>query len=197
MTTDWKLIIQIFFSFLKISPVTFGGGYAMIPMIEREVVSKKGWITTKEVTEIFAIAQSVPGAIALNSAIFIGYRLAGFRGAIAALIGVLLPTFWIVVLLSIVFFLVKNNPYIEAAFIGIRASVVAIIAYAAYKVGLTSLYDKATWVIAVLSVVILYVLPIHPVFVILGGIITGLGVVRLRNYLGIFTKLDKESERMD
>lgn len=197
MNTDWKLIRDIFFSFLKIGPVTFGGGYAMIPLIEREVVWKKRWITVKEVTEIFAIAQSVPGAIAINSAIFVGYRLAGFKGAVAAMFGVLLPTFWIVILLSVLYLYVQDNHYIEAAFVGIRAAVVAIIAYAAYKVGLTSIYDKTTWLVAIMSVIVLYVLQVHPVFMIVGGILTGLIAVYIKKYLGIVTRLEKGSEQID
>ncbi|QUG40706.1 chromate transporter [Psychrobacillus sp. INOP01] len=197
METDWRLIREIFFSFLKIGPVTFGGGYAMIPLIEREVVLKKGWITVKEVTEVFAIAQSVPGAIAINSAIFVGYRLAGLRGAVAAMLGVLLPTFWIVILLSVLYLHVQDNHYIESAFAGIRAAVVAIITYAAYKVGLTSIYDKTTGLIALVSVIVLYVLQVHPVIMILGGILTGLVALYIKKYFGIMTKLEKESEQIE
>ncbi|MDR4281811.1 chromate transporter, partial [Bacillus subtilis KCTC 1028 = ATCC 6051a] len=100
MNKKWNLILQIFFVFLKIGPITFGGGYAMIPVIEREIVIKKRWIRPQDVADVLVIAQSVPGAIALNSATFIGYTIAGVQGAVAALIGVLLPTFLIVIGLS-------------------------------------------------------------------------------------------------
>lgn len=93
MKKDMKLLGQIFISFLKIGPVTFGGGYAMIPLIEREVVKNKQWLKIEDVSDVFALAESVPGAIAINSATFIGHRIAGIRGAICAMLGVLLPLF--------------------------------------------------------------------------------------------------------
>lgn len=196
MINDWKFIIQIFSSFFKIGPVTFGGGYAMIPMIEREVVEKRKWVRTQDVTEIFAIAESVPGAIAINSATFIGYRLAGVKGAIAAMTGVLLPTFFIVVMLSILFLFVQNNPTIESAFVGIRAAIVALIAYAGYKIGQTAVYDKTTFVTAGITVIILFILHFHPVLIIIGGIIAGIVLVRVRDWFGIVTKLDKDEKQI-
>ncbi|WP_138419899.1 chromate transporter [Aquibacillus sediminis] len=191
MKTDWKFIVQIFLTFLKIGPVTFGGGYAMIPMIEREVVERKKWVKTKDVTEVFAVAESVPGAIAINSATFIGYRLAKVKGAVAAMFGVLLPTFLIVVVLSILFLFIQDNPIIESAFVGIRAAIVALIAYAAYKIGLTAVYDKTTLVIAGITAGILLVLHVHPVFIIFSGIVVGITVVKIRDWMGITTKLEK------
>ncbi|MCJ8007018.1 chromate transporter [Lederbergia wuyishanensis] len=193
MNPNWKLILQIFMTFLKIGPITFGGGYAMIPMIEREVVTKKKWLENREVADIFAIAGSAPGAIAINSAVFIGYRIAKIRGAFAALFGVLLPTFLIVILLSITFIYVKANPIIEAAFEGIRPAVVALIAFAGYKIGLTALYDKATIVTAILTIVALFYLNIHPALIIIIGIITGIILVKVKNALGFTTKLEKDS----
>ncbi|MGN8648087.1 chromate transporter [Gracilibacillus sp. HCP3S3_G5_1] len=192
MKNNWKYLLQIFLSFLKIGPVTFGGGYAMIPMIEREVVEKRKWVKTKDVSEIFAIAESVPGAIAINSATFIGYRLAGVRGAVVAMAGVLLPTFLIVVGLSILFLFIKDNPYVESAFVGIRAAIVALIAFAAYKIGLTAIYDKTTLVITILTAAILYFFHLHPVIIIVGGIGLGIIVVKVKNLLGYATRLERE-----
>ncbi|RCW77248.1 chromate transporter [Saliterribacillus persicus] len=192
---SWTFILQIFLTFLKIGPVTFGGGYAMIPMIEREVVDRKKWIKPNDVTEVFAISESVPGAIAINSATFIGFRLAGVRGAVAAMLGVLLPTFLIVVGLSMLFILVKDNPYIEAAFIGIRSAIVALIVYAAYKIGLTAIYDKTTLTVMVITVAILFFLHIHPVLIIIGGMGVGILLVQIRKKLGIFTAMDKEESK--
>lgn len=193
MNVHWKLIFQIFFSFLKIGPTTFGGGYAMIPMIEREVVDKKKWVKSSDIAEVFAIAESIPGAIAINSATFIGYRLAGVRGAIAAMLGVLLPTFFIVVSLSILFIYIKENTYVEAAFTGIRAAIVALIAFAAYKIGKTAVYDKTTWLISGITVIVLLFLNFHPVLVIFVGMFIGIVIVRIRDLLGVMTKLDNNS----
>ncbi|QGH35795.1 chromate transporter [Gracilibacillus salitolerans] len=194
LKTNWRYLLQIFLSFFKIGPVTFGGGYAMIPMIEREVVQKRKWVKTKEVSEIFAIAESVPGAIAINSATFIGYRLAGVKGAIIAMTGVLLPTFLIVVALSILFLFIKDNPFVESAFVGIRAAIVALIAFAAYKIGLTAIYDKTTLVITILTAAILYFLHIHPVLIIVGGIGLGIAVVNVKKLLGYATRLDRNDK---
>src|SRR5690625_3044705 len=107
----------------------------MIPMIEREVVIRKKWVKRQDITDVFAIAESIPGAIAINSATFIGYQIAGRKGAIAALLGILLPTFFIVIMLSIGFLYVQGNPKVDAAFQGIRPAIVALITYAAYKIG--------------------------------------------------------------
>lgn len=195
MGRNGKYLGQIFLAFLKIAPATFGGGYAMIPLMEKEVVEKRKWINPQEIGEIFAIAQSVPGAIAINSAIFIGYRLAGVLGAIAAMIGILLPTFLIVIALSILFIFVKDNPYMEAAFTGIRAAVVAMILFAAYKIGLTAVYDKTTLVIMIVTAVILLFLQVHPVAVILAGIALGIVIVKVKEWFGYATQLEKNEDK--
>lgn len=192
--TNWKLLLQIFISFLKIGPVTFGGGYAMIPLIEKEVVTKRKWVETKDIADVFAVAESVPGAIAINSSTFIGYRLAGVRGAIAAMAGVLLPTFLIVVALSMFFLHVQDHPKAEAAFTGIRPAIVALIVYAGYKIGLTAVLDKTTLAVAAGTVGVLYVLKWHPVFMIIGGAILGIVIVQLRGWMGLKTKLEREKE---
>jgi chromate transporter len=187
---NWKLLMQIFITFLKIGPMTFGGGYAMIPLIEREVVDRRKWIGTRDIADIFAVAESIPGAIAINSATFIGYRLAGVRGAIVAMIGVLLPTFCIVVLFSIFFLQVQDHPKVEAAFVSIRATIVALITYAAYKIGKTAIVDKTTLGLIALTCMMMIFLHLHPVLLIIGGGIIGMSLVVLRGKLGMKTKLD-------
>ena len=95
-----KLLIEIFTTFFKIGAFTFGGGYAMIPLIEREVITNKGWIKNEEeIIDVFAVAESIPGAIAINSSTFVGYKIAGRIGAITAACGVILPSFIIINLL--------------------------------------------------------------------------------------------------
>ncbi|WP_078549543.1 chromate transporter [Litchfieldia alkalitelluris] len=189
---DIKLLVQIFITFFKIGPVTFGGGYAMIPLIEREVVEKRRWVKTEDVTDIFAVAESVPGAIAINSATFIGYRLAGVAGAIVAMTGVLLPTFFIVVMLSLFFLQVQDNPKVEAAFVSIRATIVALITYAAIKIGKTAIVDKTTVALIAITVAVLFFIHIHPVLIIISGGIIGIGIISLKKKLGISIKLEKE-----
>ena len=190
--TDWKTLLQIFITFLKISPVTFGGGYAMIPMIEREIVEKRKWVQTRDITDIFAMAESVPGAIAINSATFVGYKVAGVKGAVAAMFGILLPAFVIVVLLSVFFLQVKGHPLVEAAFTAMRPTIVALITYAAYKIGKTALIDRTALILVVVTVVLMLTVHVHPVLLIAGGALAGILIVRIRNKLGWATRLKKE-----
>ncbi|WP_273130214.1 chromate transporter [Metabacillus sp. HB246100] len=194
MKNEWKLLMEIFFSFLKIGPVTFGGGYAMIPLIEREVVSRKKWVKVEDVTDVFAVAGSVPGAIAINSATFIGYRIAGIKGAIAAMLGVMLPTFFIVILLSISFLMFKDNPKIEAAFEGIRPAIVALIAVAAFKIGKSAIIDRTTFMTAGVTVLLLFVLNVHPILTIVCGATVGIVLVKVKEKLGYAVKLENQQE---
>lgn len=193
-----KLLGQLLWTFLKIGPVTFGGGYAMIPLIEREVVQNRRWIEEGELHDIITTASSIPGAIAINAATSIGYRMAGIVGAVVATIGVTLPTFVIALVLGIGFFHIQHHPLAEAAFTSIRAAIVALIAYAAYKFGRSALVDKTTAVLILLSVILLLVLRVHPLVIIIGGGILGILLVYVRRRLGYDTKLDsteKEQER--
>jgi chromate transporter len=178
--TDWPLLTRLFWSFSKIGPITFGGGYAMIPAFHEEVVEKRGWLSEEEVADLFAIAQSTPGAIGINAATFVGYRIAGVRGAVAALVGVLLPTFLIVLAMSIAFLAVKDQPKIQAAFQGIRPAVVALIAYAGYRVGRTAVKDVTTLLLATGSLVLLIATGMNPLYVLLLGMALGMVIVSLR-----------------
>src|SRR5699024_4934714 len=119
-----KLLWDIFFTFFKISPVSFGGGYAMIPLLERAVTVKKKWVKEKDITDVLVMAQTVPGSIAVNTATFIGYRIAGLSGAIAGTLGIITPTFLIIVALATLFLSFQHNPIVEAAFMGIRPAIV-------------------------------------------------------------------------
>ena len=118
---------RLFTTFFKIGLFTFGGGYAMIPLIQREAGEKQHWITDDDLTEILAIAESTPGPIAINSATFIGFRAAGFRGSFCATLGVVMPSFLVISLLSSILEAVKDNQIVKYAFFGIRAGVLAMI----------------------------------------------------------------------
>ncbi|MEH7378148.1 chromate transporter [Neobacillus drentensis] len=192
MEKDWKKLLQIFWTFFKIGPVTFGGGFAMIPLIEKEVVDKKKWLKSEDVTDIFALAQSVPGAVAINSATFIGKRIGGIRGAIAALLGVSLPTFLIVLTLGILYSLFQSNPKVAAAFLSIRASIVALIVYAAIKTGKTAIVDKSTFGLFAVGIPILFF--IHPIFAILAGALAGVILINIKEKLGYKVQFDKQKE---
>src|SRR5690625_470823 len=125
-----KLLWDIFFTFFKISPVSFGGGYAMIPLLERAVTTDKKWVKQKVIADILVMGQTIPGSIAVNTATFIGYRLSGVAGAIVGTLGIITPTFIIILLLATLFLNFQHNPVVEAAFMGIRPAIVALIAYA-------------------------------------------------------------------
>lgn len=174
-------LLEIFWTFLKISPVSFGGGFAMMPMMRREIVEKRKWINEEEIIDAFALAQSTPGSVGVNSAAFIGFRIARFKGALAATIGMMIPTFFIVIILSILFLTVKNNPIIEAAFMGIRPAVVALISYAAIITVKSSIVDKSTIVLLISAVVLLAIFRIHPVPVIISGLFAGIAISKVKN----------------
>ena len=120
-------LATIFVSFLKIGMFTFGGGYAMLPLIERELITKRKWIEQKEFLDLLTLAQSVPGPIAVNTSVFVGYKVRGLRGAAAALLGTVTPSFVIILAIAIFFAGIRQNPVVDAAFKGMRPAVVALI----------------------------------------------------------------------
>ncbi len=167
-------IFTLFLTFLKIGAFTFGGGYAMIPLIEKEVVDNKKWISSQDILDIIAIAESTPGPIAINSATFIGYRVAGFFGAFFATLGVVLPSFVIILALSFVLKQFEALKVVKYAFMGIRAGVLALIVKA-----LVNMYKKCpkgiiTYIVAVLSFAVTIFTDVNLVFVIIGCAIFGL-----------------------
>ena len=118
---------QIFLTFFKIGAFTFGGGYAMIPLIQAEAAEKNGWVSDEDILEIVAIAESTPGPIAINAATFVGYRACGILGSVCATLGVVLPSFLIIMAISFVLREFQENLYVQYAFRGIRAGVLALI----------------------------------------------------------------------
>lgn len=133
MKESLKIYWEIFAAFFKIGAFTLGGGYAMIPLVREEVVNRKGWIEEEEFLNMLALAQSAPGVMAVNTAIFIGYKMRGLRGVAVATLGSILPSFIIILLIATVFIRFKDYPLVEAAFKGIRPAVVALIAAPLYK----------------------------------------------------------------
>ena len=125
--TKWNRIWKLFAAFFKIGVFTFGGGYAMIPLIQKETVEKNGWVTDEDILEIIAIAESTPGPIAINSATFVGYRTCGVLGSVAATLGVVLPSFVIIFAISFVLRQFQDIKAVQYAFNGIRAGVLALL----------------------------------------------------------------------
>ncbi|MDR3602348.1 MAG: chromate transporter [Desulfosporosinus sp.] len=177
---NYKLLYEIFITFFMISPITFGGGFAMIPIMEDEMVHKRKWIDKEKLVDIFAVSQSIPGAIAVNSATFMGYQIAGIPGALAALVGIVLPTFAIILVLGVLLASFQSNIHVQAALQGIRPVVVALIASAAYKMSKVSLVDitsSAIFGIFILSLLLFKNLNL--IFVIFMGAFIGIMIRKI------------------
>lgn len=168
---------QLFYTYLKIGTFTLGGGYAMLPLIQREVVDRKGWINEEEFLNMIALAQAAPGLIAVNSAIFIGWRVGGWRGVAGAVLGAVLPSFLIILAVAIVFTDWKELPAVEAAFKGIRPAVVALIAAPIFKMSKSTKLGWLTALIPVTAALLIWLLHVNPVWVILATIILTLIIV--------------------
>lgn len=149
-----KNLLILFLTFLKIGAFTFGGGYAMIAILENEFVEKKKWITKEEFLDMVAIAESTPGPIAINSATYIGYRQAGFFGSLFSTLGVVIPSFVIIFLISLFFDEFLQFKYVQYAFKGIQACVVYLILSAGIKM-LKGLKKTALNIIILVSVICL------------------------------------------
>lgn len=120
-------LLTMFLSFFKIGLFTFGGGYAMVPIIQREVIDRRQWIDRDEFIELLTLAQSAPGPIALNTSVFVGYKIRGYLGALIALLGVVVPAFTVILVVAIYFSQIRYNQYVNTAFKGMRPAVVALI----------------------------------------------------------------------
>ncbi len=172
-----RIYWQMFITFVRIGAFTIGGGYAMIPLIQREVVQVRKWMDPKEFIDMLALAQSAPGVIAINTAIFIGYKIKGVRGSIVTTLGSALPSFIIILLIAILFTGFKDNPLVERIFKGIRPVVVALIAAPLYNMAKSAGVNWKTLFIPVVAALLIWGLNISPVWVVVaaiaGGIIYG------------------------
>jgi len=166
----------MFLSFFKIGAFTIGGGYAMLPLMEQEFVKHKKWVDPVEIVDVFAVAQSLPGAIAINASIYIGYKLDRIRGALVAALGVILPSFLVILGIASVLLKFQENPWTQKAFAGVRAGITALIFLAGIKLGKAILRNRVAWVIGIGAFLLLWVGKIHAVVVILASGLVGLGV---------------------
>lgn len=163
------MLLDMFKTFFKIGTFTIGGGYAMIPIIQEEIVDKNKWIEEDEFLDIIAISQGSPGPIAVNVSIFLGYKLKGIKGAITCTLGTALPSFLIILLIATVFFQFRNNPIVSEMFMGIRPAVVALIASAVYKMGKKVDLSNMKILIPIAATLIIVFTSISPIYLILGG----------------------------
>lgn len=174
MKETLKKALVLFITFFKIGAFTFGGGYAMIPLIQKEVVENKKWITDDDILEIIAIAESTPGPIAINSATFVGFRVCGFWGSFFSTLGVVLPSFIIILAISFVLNEFQHIQAVQYAFNGIRAGVLALLMKA-----LWTMYKKCpkgviSYIVMAASFLVTAFFDISALYVIIGCALFGL-----------------------
>ena len=162
-----NIFLESVLSFAKIGTFTLGGGYAMIPLIEKEVVEKKKWLTQEEFLDSLALAQSTPGILAVNIAIFVGHKLKGIGGSIMTTLGAILPSFVMILLIALCFTNIKDNHIVQAVFKGVRPAVVALIAIPVFNMAKTAKITWKTVAIPIAAALIIWQLDISPILVIL------------------------------
>ena len=165
--------LKLFFEFFKIGLFTFGGGLSMLPFIEKAVVEKNKWMTDEEMIDMLAISESTPGPIAINCATFVGYKVGKIRGGIMATLGVVLPSFIIICIISLFYEKFLEVEVIRWAFLGIKAGVAALILNAGIKIFKKSEHNLFSIAIMLLALEIALFTSIHTVFVIIFGLVIG------------------------
>lgn len=173
-----KFYLQLFWSFFKIGAFTIGGGYAMIPLIEQEVVGRRHWISPDEFSDTLTLAQSAPGPVSINSAVFVGYKLRGMTGVLTTVLGTVIPSFVVILVIAIFFSNIKDNQVIERIFGGLRPAVVALIVVPVVNMLKNKGFAWNIVLIAIAAAVAVAWLKISPVLVIIvagtGGIVYSL-----------------------
>ena len=142
-----KTLLELFLAFARIGGLTFGGGYAMLPMLQREAVEKNAWVTEEELMDYYAVGQCIPGVIAVNTAVFIGTKVKGFAGAVAASLGVISPSLVIIIAIASFIQSFSDLPIVQNAFAGIRVGVCVLILSAVLKLFKKAIIDKFTAVL--------------------------------------------------
>lgn len=176
-----KTLLQLFAAFARVGVMTFGGGYAMIPILEREIVDRHGWATSEELMDYYAVGQCTPGVIAVNTATFVGYSVAGVPGGIMATLGVVFPSVVIITVIAGILTNFADLPSVRSAFAAIRVCVCVLIFNAVMKLWKKAVPDKATLVLFLLVFLLSVFLDLSPiVFVVLcaaaGIVLTKMGV---------------------
>ena len=169
-----KKLWQIFVTFFKIGAFTFGGGYAMIPLIQHEAVERRKWVTDEDILDIVAIAESTPGPIAINSATFVGYRAAGVLGSACATLGVVLPSFVLILAISFVLAQFQQVQVVQYAFNGIRVGVLALLVKALWGMYKKSPKGWAAYVVMGAAFILTAVFSVNVIFVIIGCAVFGI-----------------------
>ena len=166
-------IIEIFILFFKIGAFTIGGGYAMLSLIEDEIVNKKKWLDHEEFLDGMAIAQSTPGVLAVNISLITGYKIAGFLGMFAGMLGAVLPSFFIVLFLSQVLLTYGNHPIVVAIFNGVKPAITALILISVYRIGKSANINRYNFVIPLIVAILIKYFGVSPIVIIIATMILG------------------------
>ena len=161
-----KEYFKLFWAFFKIGAITFGGGYAMLPFLQKELCSKRGWVTEEEIIDYFAIGQCTPGIIAVNTATFVGYKLKKTLGGIVATLGIITPSIIIISLIALALQNIAELAIIQNAFKGIRVAVSVLIVNAIIKLAKNSVVDIYTLIMFLVSGVICFILGVSPIYIV-------------------------------
>jgi chromate transporter len=174
------VISEMFITFAKIGSFTLGGGYAMVPVMEKEIVDKKKWLGKEEFMDILAVAQATPGLFAMNMASHIGYKLRGVIGGIVGSLAVALPSIIAILLIAMFFQTFKDNVYVEKIFMGIRPAVVALIAAPCFTMAKTAKINRYNIWIPVVAALLICAFGVSPIWIILAAGIGGLIYGRIK-----------------
>ena len=176
-----KILWELFSTFFRLGAFTFGGGYAMLSLIQKEIVDNKKWATDEEVLDYYAVAQCTPGVIAVNTATFIGYKRKGTLGAALATFGVVAPSIIIITIISAVLQNFMQYEIVQHIFGGIRVAVAVLIVNAVFTMGKKAVVDKLCTVIALLSFLVSVIFPsVSPVLIVLAAALLGISTMKKR-----------------
>lgn len=175
-----NICLDLFLTFARIGVCTFGGGMAMLPILQREIVEEKKWATDEELTDYYAVGQCTPGIIAVNTATFIGFKLKGVWGGILATLGVVFPSLVIITAIAAFLSNFADYPVVQHALAGINAAVVALIASSVLKLGKSNLRDLFSTLVFLAVLLLAFFVGISPVLLVLAAGLGGYAAYRLR-----------------
>ncbi len=177
-----RQLLEIIWTFMKIGTLTFGGGYSMLPMLHRETVENQHWLDENKLADYFALSQCLPGLIAVNMAVLIGYQQKKTAGAVAAIFGVIFPSFVVILIIAM---LLSNYIHIAAvasAFAGIRVAVASLVIYSVYGMFKKGVKDWFTFAIFVVALLLMLLFDVSPILVIIGAAVVGILIGQKRAY---------------
>lgn len=169
-----NILFKIYLVFMKIGLLSFGGGYAIFPSLEAELCRKRRWLEKDALLDLFGLSQSLPGVLAVNVSIYAGYMAAGIWGAFCAVLGVVTLPMLFILLIAVFFQGLADLPVVVSVFHGVNIAVVVLILQALYTMVKWGLIDKVTWLVFFVALALYVVFSLHPIFLVLGGILFGL-----------------------